>query len=85
MFHLFGFLLFFLLIIVVVGVSLVGGVLRLLFGGRRKGASTGYGHYTGADQAQHTDASSEASSRTERRKKIFGDDEGEYVDYEEVK
>lgn len=86
-------LLFFLLIfvvIIIVGLSIVGAVLRAIFGiGRRSSRRNNTNaptqdSYNPYDSAQNSDTNNEAAS-DEKHKKIFAKDEGEYVDFEEVK
>lgn len=71
-----GFFLFLFLFILVLGFALVGSILnffiRLFSFGRR-------GH------AAATAQGGGASSATHSGKKVFGHEEGEYVDFEEVK
>ena len=103
MFGFLGFLLFIFVLIVLIGFTILGNILRVLFGFGRRG--THYQDHTYTDQRQNTysrtesrheenyteDSSSSSSSSQKRpkpsgsKKKIFDDDEGEYVDYEEVK
>lgn len=66
------FLLFFVLIIVLLVISTVFGFLRAIFRFGRKGSN---------DDRQQD---SRWGSR-EKRSKVFDDNEGEYVDFEEVK
>lgn len=86
MFGFLGFLLILFLLIVFIGFSIVGSILRMLFGfGRR---NTSYQQQPQTDEArEHIETFSSSQTRTsspKRKGKIFGDDEGEYVDYEEV-
>jgi len=71
-----GFFLFLFLFILVLGLALVGSILnfflRLFSFGRRGRAS-----------ATHQEDTSSTTSRG--GKKVFGKEEGEYVDFEEVK
>lgn len=94
MFHLLGFLFIIVIVILVVGLTIVGSVLRAIFGfGRRRPASSKSTHthtyHTNHTESQHTGANSDEKVTTEqtdsRHKKIFTKDEGEYVDFEEVK
>lgn len=85
-FILFIFLLF-LLLVFLLGFSLIRSAKNIFFGG-----GNGNKHTASRERASH---STQESSRNRqgtahtasprRRKKIFGKDEGEYVDYEEVK
>lgn len=81
----FGLIFFFSLFVLLVGLSLLGSIFRFLFGlGRKTNAGPrhkeeAYG-WTGKEARQTT-----SSSKPVTRKKIFGEDEGEYVDFEEIK
>lgn len=83
MFGLLGFILLFILVIILIGLALIGNVLRFIFGLGRRTPKHYYGQE--ASQANQTHASSTTSSTTTKKKKIFDDDEGEYVEFEEVK
>lgn len=80
-----GFIFFFVLIIIVFGLTIISGVLRALFGfGKRNNSSTrstssnnGTNHSTFESQKRN-------AHDTPKRKKLFDDDEGEYVDFEET-
>lgn len=94
MFHLLGFLFLIFIVILVVGLTIVGSVLRTIFGfGRRRPASPRSTHThtyrTSHTESQHTSANNDEEIRKEqtdiKHKKIFTKDEGEYVDFEEVK
>lgn len=84
MFHLLGFLFFLVLVVVVLGLALVSKVIGTLFGWGRKASDA----FSGRSSA---DASSASSSRSatpppsaSSKKKVFDDDEGEYIDFEEI-
>lgn len=94
MFHILGFLLIIFIVILVVGLTIVGSVLRAIFGfGRHRPASSKGTHAhtyrtTHAENRQTSENSNEETIREQadaKHKKIFAQDEGEYVDYEEVK
>lgn len=94
MFHLLGFLFIIFIVILVVGLTIVGSVFRAIFGfGRRRSASPRSTHthtYRSTHtENQHTNANNNEEASKEqtdgRHKKIFTKDEGEYVDFEEVK
>ncbi len=97
MFNIVAFLFFFILIILFIGLSFVGSILRVLFGFGRRHSSTGSYQRTGSYQSgsqNSTDytssssqnkSSSEADNQTGKHKKIFSKEEGEYVDFEEIK
>lgn len=74
----FGFLFIILLIIFIFGISIISGILRFFFGlGRKTTRNPGEQH---SEQRK----SSQSTSRPKKQKKIFDDDEGEYVDFEEI-
>lgn len=96
MFHILGFIFFFILIILVIGLVVLSKVVRTIFGLGR--------HMTGSSSTQRRSQtyqrstssgyrSSDSESRNSQqsagsasgRKKIFDSDEGEYIDFEEVK
>lgn len=74
----FGFLFIILLIIFIFGISIISGILRLFFGLGRKATRN-----PGEQHSEHR-KSSQSTSRPKKQKKIFDDDEGEYVDFEEI-
>ncbi len=81
----FGFFFIILLVVVLVVISIIGSVFRLLFGFGRRGNQQRrtYTHSYRDEESQESHHSDQKVSQP--RKKIFDDDEGEYVDYEEVK
>ncbi len=98
MFHLLGILFIVLLFFVIIGLSVLGSVLRLLFGWKRHGKQTDRQQQPFTHQQRDTrynrrsaSADGEAIIIPEEgklhinRKKVFQKDEGEYVDFEEVK
>ena len=98
--HILLFLLLFLAAIVIFGLSIVGFVLRAIFGlgrgssSRTKQAGNGqngqqqgrpsYNQNTDSRADDEGEIFAENSPRT-KHKKIFPQDDGEYVDFEEVK
>lgn len=99
MFGFLGFLLILFLLIIIIGFSIVGNILRLIFGFGRRSGTTQNRTYTNQRQQTYNETNDNASSESHRsssssqtqstvsgnKKKIFDEDEGEYVDYEEVK
>lgn len=77
--------LFFLLTIPAIILSLVSRVLSFFgFGKRKNAGSGGYRyryHWDGGAQS----SSGKSKEKKETRKKLFDKDEGEYVDFEEIK
>ena len=72
MFHILGFLFVIIVVILVIGLSIIGTVLRTIFGlgGKRRSSSGSYQSGQGYSYSH---------------KKLFSKDEGEYVDFEEIK
>lgn len=92
MLHILGFLAVFIIVILVAGLTIIGGVLRAIFGFGRRSSSNHTSTGNGNQQQYRTSSSNnnEEEIITERDsaskpKKIFTKDEGEYVDFEEVK
>lgn len=86
MFGFFGFILIFLLVIVLLVVALVGNLVRAIFGLGRRAPKHFYGN-TGSPEPETGYSSTQEPRRssTFSKKKIFTEDEGEYVEFEEVK
>ena len=96
MFHILGFLFVIIVVILVIGLSIIGTVLRTIFGlgGKRRSSSgsyqSGQGYsYSGGQQpnsSSQTDegTTSEGNNIHRKHKKLFSKDEGEYVDFEEI-
>ena len=82
MFGFLGFILLFILFIVLIGLALISNVLRFIFGLGKRTPQRSYGQES--RQANHTHTSTTSASAPQK-KKIFDDNEGEYVEFEEVK
>lgn len=74
----FGFLFFIIIMILVIGLSIVGAVLRFFFGFGRKPKSH-------SDERFDREGYSQEEEAQPIKKKIFDKDDGEYVDFEEIK
>lgn len=97
MFHILGFLFLIIIAILLIGLSIIGTVIRSIFGfgGRRPRSNYNQGGGNYRPQDNSYDDRQSASSRnhagptesdtSSRRKKLFSEDEGEYVDFEEIK
>lgn len=92
MLHFIGFIFILILAVLLIGLSLIAGFISRLFGGSKHGS--GWRVYTTGRQSNVGNGQSAQSSSTgklhepdsgNKRKKVFSDDEGEYVDFEEVK
>lgn len=74
----FGFFFFIIILVLVIGLSIVGGILRFIFGfGRKSGSRT-----NGRFESESSQAEEETPPA---KKKIFDKEDGEYVDFEEIK
>lgn len=84
MFHILGFLFIIIIAILLIGLSIVGTVIRSIFGlgGRRSSRS----YQNPSSDFSQKEAKQEGNTTTHpKRKKLFSEDEGEYVDFEEIK
>lgn len=83
MLHLFGILFFVALAVLVIGLVIVSRIVKGIFNVGRK--MTGK-DFTGNRREDNTRSSgTETRTHSPRKKKVFDDDEGEYVDFEEIK
>jgi len=94
MFGFLSFLLILFLLIIFIGFSILGNIMRVLFGGGSKRSNyqshtyTNHENFNRQQDANDIYAETDSASNTHHKskgnkKKIFGDDEGEYVDFEE--
>jgi hypothetical protein len=83
MFSFLGFIFLFVLILIFFGLTIISGILRALFGlGRRRSSS----ERPATDGSGRTHENKKGNVRnTPKRKKLFKDNEGEYVDFEEIR
>ena len=78
--------LMFIMAVVAIGMSLLRGIVNLLFGSRttqQPHSQAGQSHHTHTQS--HTQSQQPTSSGGRKRDKIFDKSEGEYVDFEEIK
>lgn len=99
MFHILGFLFIIIIAILLIGLSIIGTVIRNIFGwGRHRSSSnsgpyqkvngnyrSGSYSYNGNGQSSEEEIQAEEGEIRPRHKKLFSKDEGEYVDFEEIK
>lgn len=84
----FGFILILIIFIVLIILAFLGNIVRSIFGLGRRTPKHFYGE---KDSSPHTESNYTSTqtatppSSSNGKKKIFGDDEGEYVEFEEVK
>ena len=82
-----GFFFLIIIIVLIFGLSIVSGILKLLFGFGRKSTAQNQ-EKRSYQNTYHKEESREDYSKTDsnhERKKIFDKEDGEYVDFEEVK
>ena len=96
MFHFLGFIIFFILIVLTIGFVILWRIVHTFMGiGKRMtGNGTSSSQHTqratyqrpqnDSDWSEQSTQSS-TSSRQSDKKKVFDDDEGEYVEFEEIK
>ena len=83
MFGLLGFILLFVLFIMIIVLTLLGNIVRMIFGlGKRTPKE-----FNGQNNNDYRtdEQTNDSNNSTTGKKKIFGDDEGEYVEFEEIK
>lgn len=92
MFHILGFIFFIILVVLLIGLFILYRVIGMIFGFKRRMQRNSSSQRTtsssGSSQPQEEsfDAySNEGNPSGRRRKKIFDKEEGEYVDFEEIK
>ncbi len=90
MFHFLAFIFIIIIAVLLIGLSLVGSVIRAIFGlGRRpSAASAGRAQSNGPRNATREREEERVASSSEggrSHKKIFTKEDGEYVDFEEIK
>jgi hypothetical protein len=89
MFHILGFLFIIIIAILLIGLSIIGTVIRSIFGlgGRRTSSSRGYSYNENGPSSNPTSGETELEEGEihPKHKKLFSENEGEYVDFEEIK
>ncbi|MBQ7350591.1 MAG: DUF4834 family protein [Bacteroides sp.] len=85
MFGFLGFILIFILFIVLLGIALLGNIIRTLFGLGKRAPKHFYGDKNTSSANSQESASTQSTYTSTEKKKIFAKDEGEYVEFEEVK
>lgn len=87
MFHILGFLFIIIIAVLIIGLSIISSVIRSIFrlgrGNKQRQTqshpNSSYGSYGSKDTTKV-----ENGNFHPKRKKVFSEDEGEYVDFEEV-
>lgn len=92
MFHILGFIFFIILVVLLIGLFILYRVIGMIFGFKRRmqrnnsSQRTTYSSGSSQPQEESFDAySNEGNPSVRQRKKIFDKEEGEYVDFEEIK
>lgn len=84
MFSFFGFIFIIILVILLSGISVISAIIRAIFGrGRSNTGNTQSQQRTQTHKQSSANASPDSSIKD--RKKVFDKDDGEYVDFEEIK
>ncbi|MBQ8502561.1 MAG: DUF4834 family protein [Bacteroides sp.] len=84
MFHLFGFLFLIIIAVFVIGLSLIVSLVSRLFGRRSHTGFYTYSNSRNSSASQEAAPKKESKISSSSRKKIFEEDEGEYVEFEEI-
>ena len=92
--HILGLIFIFIIAIFIIGVSVIGGILRAIFGFGRRSRPTQHTYATSGERRQQQSSqrreeeeevcNTEENIHPRKHKKIFTKDEGEYVDFEEI-
>ena len=88
MLGIFGIILILILFVVLFVIAILGSFIRTIFGLGKRATKAFTGEKTSSNHTQSTYSSAQstqASDSSNGKKKIFADDEGEYVEFEEVK
>lgn len=87
MFHLLGFFLIIILAVLFIGFGIIGTIIRVLFGGKRQSSAStsNSSSYTSWGNQQRQQEHILREGDQPKHKKIFSKEDGEYVDFEEVK
>lgn len=92
MFHILGILFLIVLVVLLIGLAILSKIIGMVFGFKRRMQRNGSAQRTtyssGSSQPQEDSFnaySNKGNTSVRRRKKIFDKEEGEYVDFEEIK
>lgn len=84
MFGFLGFILLFIFLIIIIVLTLLGNVIRMIFGFGKRTPKEFKGQKNETYDYNNNQQTNESNHSSTEKKKIFGKDEGEYVEYEEV-
>lgn len=92
MFHILGILFLIVLVVLLIGLAILSRIIGMVFGFKRRmqrnGSASSHTYSSNSNSSQDNTShtySSEGNSTVRPRKKIFDKEEGEYVDFEEIK
>ena len=85
MFGLLGFILLFIFFIIIIALILLGNIVRMIFGFGKRTPKQFNGQKNDSNDYSTNRQTNDSSNSTTGKKKIFGNDEGEYVEFEEIK
>ena len=88
MFGILGIILILILFIVLFVIAILGNFIRTIFGLGKRATKAFTGEKASSNHTQSTYSSTQSAQTSDSsngKKKIFADDEGEYVEFEEVK
>ena len=80
-----GFILIFILVIVLFFFALLGNFIRSIFGLNKRGTQSYQNASSATKESKNNTSTLHSDSASTGKKKIFAEDEGEYVEYEEIK
>lgn len=86
-FPIIGFILLIILVFIVIGLTILSKVIKTILGlGQKMTGKKPSSAYTSSGRNDgQADASYTSADNTSKKKKVFDSDEGEYVDFEEIK
>ena len=84
MFGFLGFILLFIFLIVIIVLTLLGNVIRMIFGFGKRTPKEFKGQKNETYDYNNHQQTTESTTSSTGKKKIFEKDEGEYVEFEEV-
>lgn len=84
MFGFLGFIFIILFVIILFAFALIGNLLHMIWGFFGKSTPKRSKQHASSDRKAQTSAKESYSGMTNNKKKIFSDDEGEYVEFEEI-
>ena len=84
MFGFLGFILLFFFLIIIIVLALVGNLVRMIFGFGKRTPKQYNPHQSANNDTSNRQSTANNANSPAGKKKIFGEDEGEYVEFEEI-